>query len=41
MKIKEDLGLIEASFYKDQSYLTYECKMGSFGFGITSKNISE
>ena len=20
-------------FYKDQSYLTYECKMGSFGFG--------
>ena len=21
-------------FYKDQSYLTYECKMGSFGFGL-------
>ena len=29
------------SFYKDQSYLTYECKMGSFGFGLTSKDISE
>ena len=28
-------------FYKDQSYLTYECKMGSFGFGLTSKDISE
>ena len=28
-------------FYKDQSYLTYECKLGSFGFGITSKDISE
>ena len=28
-------------FYKDQSYLTYECKMGSFGFGPTSKGISE
>ena len=28
-------------FYKDQSYLTYGCKLGSFGFGITSKNISE
>ena len=28
-------------FYKDQSYLTYECKLGSFGFGITSDNISE
>ena len=28
-------------FYKDQSYLTYECKMGSFGFGITYKDISE
>ena len=28
-------------FYKDQSYLTYECKLGSFNFGITSKNISE
>ena len=28
-------------FYKDQSYLTYESKMGSFGFGLTSKDISE
>ena len=28
-------------FYKDQSYLTYECKLGSFGFGLTSKDISE
>ena len=28
-------------FYKDQSYLTYESKLGSFGFGITSKDISE
>ena len=28
-------------FYKDQSYLTYECKMGSVGFGLTSKDISE
>ena len=28
-------------FYKGQSYLTYECKMGSFGFGLTSKDISE
>ena len=28
-------------FYKDQSYLTYECKLGSFGFGITSEDISE
>ena len=28
-------------FYKDQSYLTYECKLGSFCFGITSKDISE
>ena len=27
-------------FYKDQSYLTYECKLGSFNFGITSKDIS-
>ena len=26
-------------FYKDQSYLTYECKMGSFGFGLTSRDI--
>ena len=28
-------------FYKDQSYLKYECKMESFGFGLTSKDISE
>ena len=28
-------------FYKDQSYLTYEYKLGSFGFGITSEDISE
>ena len=28
-------------FYKDQSYLTYKCKLGSFGFGITSEDISE
>ena len=28
-------------FYKDQSYLTYECKIGSFGFGLTSRDISE
>ena len=28
-------------FYKDQSYLTYECKLGSFNFGINSKDISE
>ena len=25
-------------FYKDQNYLTYECKMGSFGFGLTSRD---
>ena len=28
-------------FYKDKSYLTYECKLGSCGFGITSEDISE
>ena len=28
-------------FYTDQSYLVYDCKMGSFNFGITSKDISE
>ena len=28
-------------FYKDQSYLTCECKMGSFGFGLTSRDITE
>ena len=28
-------------FYKDQSYLTYECNLGSFGFGLTFKDISE
>ena len=27
-------------FYKDQSYLTCECKMGSFGFVLTSKEIN-
>ena len=28
-------------FYMDQSYLKYECKAGSFGFVLNSKNISE
>ena len=28
-------------FYMDQSYLVYDCKMGSFGFGLTFKDISE
>ena len=28
-------------FYKDQSYLVYNCKMGSFSFGLTSKDITE
>ena len=28
-------------FYKDQSYLTYECKIASFGFGLTPRDISE
>ena len=28
-------------FYKDQSYLTYKCKLGSFGFGLTVKDISK
>ena len=28
-------------FYIDQSYLVYDCKMGSFSFGLTSKDISE
>ena len=28
-------------FCKDQSYLVYDCKMGSFNFGLTSKDISE
>ena len=27
--------------YTDRSYLKYECKMGSFGFGLTSKDIIE
>ena len=27
--------------YTDQSYLKYKCKMGSFGFGLTSGDISE
>ena len=40
MKMKEDFfrGFF---FYKDQSYLTYECNIGSFGFCLTSKDISE
>ena len=28
-------------FNADQSYLVYDCKMGSSGFGLTSKDISE
>ena len=28
-------------FYTDQSYLKYECKMGSFDFGLTSRDITE
>ena len=28
-------------FYTEQSYLVYDCKMGSFGFGLTSKDILE
>ena len=28
-------------FYKDQSYLVYNSKMGSFNFGLTSKDISQ
>ena len=28
-------------FYKDQSYLSCECKIGSFGFGLTPRDISE
>ena len=28
-------------FYTDRSYLKYECKIGSFGFGLTSKDVSE
>ena len=28
-------------FYTNQSYLKYECKAGSFGFALNSKNISE
>ena len=28
-------------FYTDRSYLVYDCKMGSFSFGLTSKDISE
>ena len=28
-------------FYEDQSHLKDECKIGSFGFGLTSKDISE
>ena len=37
--MKEDLLLIEA--YKDQSYSVYDCQMGSFGFGLTSRDISD
>ena len=29
------------SLYADRSYLVYDCKMGSFSFGLTSKDISE
>ena len=28
-------------FYKDQSYLVYDSKMGLFGFGLTSRDVSE
>ena len=28
-------------FYTDQSYLVYDCKMGSFGFGLNSRDITE
>ena len=28
-------------FYTEQSYLVYNCKMGSLSFGLTSKDISE
>ena len=28
-------------FYMEESYLKYECKAGSFGFGLTSKDITE
>ena len=28
-------------FYKDQSYLVYDCKMGLFDFGLTSRDLSE
>ena len=28
-------------FYKDQNYLTYECKAGSFGFGLNPRDITE
>ena len=27
--------------YTNQSYLTYECKEGSFGFALNTRNISE
>ena len=38
--MKEGLVLIEVFFfYTDRSYLVYDCKMGSFGFG--SEDISE
>ena len=28
-------------FYTDRSYLVYDCKMGSFGFGLNCRNITE
>ena len=28
-------------FYTDQSYLVYDCKTGSFSFGLTCKDITE
>ena len=40
--MKEGLVFTEVFFfYKDQSYLTYECKLGSFNFGLNSKDITE
>ena len=42
MKMKEDLSFNRGFFfYTDQSYLKCECKMGSFGFGLNSRDISE
>ena len=39
--MKEDFFYRGFFSYKDQRYLTYKCKLGSFGFGIASKDISE